>query len=173
MLTLSRLQQANNIRQHVLNQGFNVSTDNKQDNSPKTQSPVATHIPVKNVKIHRAKSAPDEHYSPRDQIYVRKVTGFFQRLRRKMNFFFLGVFALLPWLQYNDKQAILFDLPNQEFNIFSLTLWPQDLLLLAWFFIILFLNPIKIQHGLRCRLYFCCRVNRGRWLTNNIINITI
>ena len=132
MLTLSRLQQANNIRQHVLNQGFNVSTDNKQDNSPKTQSPVATHIPVKNVKIHRAKSAPDEHYSPRDQIYVRKVTGFFQRLRRKMNFFFLGVFALLPWLQYNDKQAILFDITEQRFNLWGLTLWPQDLTLLAW-----------------------------------------
>ena len=60
---------------------------------------MATNIPVKNIKIHRPSKTKDEHYSPRDQIYVRKVTGFFQRLRRKMNFVFLGF--LLYYLGYN------------------------------------------------------------------------
>ena len=98
----------------------------------KAQSP--ERIPVKNVKIHQPKG--EGQYNPRDQIYVRKVEGFFQRLRQKMNFFFLALFAALPWLQYNGQQAILFDIVEQRFNIWGLTLWPQDLTLLAWLFIL-------------------------------------
>ncbi|WDE14365.1 cytochrome c oxidase accessory protein CcoG [Thalassomonas haliotis] len=94
------------------------------------------HIPVKNIKIHPAKHSGGENYKPRDQIYVRKVTGFFQQLRQKMNFFFLAAFALLPWLQYNGHQAILFDIMEQRFTLWGLTLWPQDLTLLAWLFIL-------------------------------------
>ncbi len=93
-------------------------------------------IPVKNIKVHQPKDTGVEHYKPRDQIYVRKVKGYFQNIRRKMNFVFLAAFALLPWLQFNGQQAILFDLSEQRFNIFGLTLWPQDLTLLAWMFII-------------------------------------
>ncbi|TRX58009.1 cytochrome c oxidase accessory protein CcoG [Thalassomonas sp. M1454] len=93
-------------------------------------------IPVKNIKVHKPKNSGVEEYKPRDQIYVRKVSGFFQRLRRKMNFVFLAGFALLPWLNFNGQQAVLFDLGEQRFNIFGLTLWPQDLTLLAWISII-------------------------------------
>jgi cytochrome c oxidase accessory protein FixG len=92
-------------------------------------------IPIKNVKIHQPQSSVEE-YKPRDQIYVRKVTGLFQQLRQKMNFVFLTVFALIPWLQYNDHQAVLFDLVDQRFYLWGLTLWPQDLTLLAWLFIL-------------------------------------
>ena len=110
-----------------------MSSNNTPD---KTQDKAATKIPVTNVKIHQPKAKGDEAYNPRDQIYVRKVSGFFQRLRQKMNFVFLGVFALLPWLQYNGQQAILFDISEQRFNLWGLTLWPQDLTLLAWLFMI-------------------------------------
>ena len=91
-------------------------------------------IPVKQIQIEKPK--PVEQYKPRDQIYVRKVTGFFQQLRQKMNFFFLALFAVLPWLTYNGNQAILLDIANQRFTLWGLTLWPQDLTLLAWIFII-------------------------------------
>ena len=110
-----------------------MDSENKPD---KPQEIVVKQIPVTNVKIHRPKAKEGENYSPRDQIYVRKVSGFFQRLRRKMNFVFLGLFALLPWLQFNGKQAILFDITEQRFNLWGLTLWPQDLTLLAWFFML-------------------------------------
>ncbi|WOH36562.1 cytochrome c oxidase accessory protein CcoG [Thalassotalea fonticola] len=105
--------------------------DNKKPAEVQTQT-----IPVKNIKVHRPKSGGVEQYKPRDQIYVRKVKGFFQNIRRKMNIFFLAMFAALPWLQYNGQQAILFDVGEQRFNIFGLTLWPQDLTLLAWICII-------------------------------------
>jgi polyferredoxin len=53
-----------------------------------------------------------------------------------MNFFFLALFAMLPWLQFNGQQAILFDIGEQRFTFWGLTLWPQDLTLLAWLFIL-------------------------------------
>lgn len=92
-------------------------------------------IPVKNVQIHKPDGAAHDNYKPRDQIYVRKVSGYFQQLRRKMNFFFLFVFAAIPWVNFNGQQAVLFDIVEQRFNIWGLTLWPQDLTLLAWLFI--------------------------------------
>ena len=100
----------------------------------KNKSPSTAKIPVKNVKIHPAKNNK-ERYKPGDQIYVRKNTGFFQKLRQRMNLVYFAFFALLPWLQYNGHQAILFDISEQRFTLWSLTLWPQDLTLLAWFFI--------------------------------------
>ena len=105
-----------------------MSTDDK----PLSKSTV--NIPVKNVKIHPAKHSK-ERYKPGDQIYVRKSSGFFQKLRQRMNLVYFAFFALLPWLQYNGHQAILFDISEQRFTLWGLTLWPQDLTLLAWLFI--------------------------------------
>lgn len=102
------------------------------DEKPSVSS--TTKIPIKNVKIHPAKNK-NERYKPGDQIYVRKNSGFFQKLRQRMNLVYFAFFALLPWLQYNGHQAVLFDISEQRFTLWSLTLWPQDLTLLAWFFI--------------------------------------
>ena len=103
--------------------------------SSEQSNAVNMHIPVKNIDMNPSKSSESSLYQPQKQIYVRKVQGIFQRLRQKMNFFFLALFAILPWLQYNGKQAILLDISEQRFNLWSLTLWPQDLTLLAWLFI--------------------------------------
>lgn len=97
-------------------------------------------IEIKNipadVKVHKPEDNQTLDYNLRSRIYVRAVKGIHQAIRRKMGIIFLGLFALLPWLQYNGKQAILFDIGNQQFNIFSLTLWPQDLTLFATLLII-------------------------------------
>ena len=97
-------------------------------------------IPVKNispVKVHRPdKNKHDDSYTPRSRIYVRAVTGMLENIRRFFGLFFLSAFAVLPWLQFNGNQAILFDFGAQRFNIFALTLWPQDLTLLAWILIV-------------------------------------
>jgi cytochrome c oxidase accessory protein FixG len=97
-------------------------------------------IPVKNispVKVHRPdKNKHDNSYTPRSRIYVRSVSGMLENFRRFFGLFFLGAFALLPWLQFNGTQAVLFDFGAQRFNIFGLTLWPQDLTLFAWILIV-------------------------------------
>jgi cytochrome c oxidase accessory protein FixG len=100
----------------------------------KTSPTSAVKIPVKNVKIHPAKNN-NERYKPGDQIYVRKNSGFFQKLRQRMNLVYFAFFAIIPWLQFNGHQAVLFDISEQRFTLWSLTLWPQDLTLLAWIFI--------------------------------------
>lgn len=88
------------------------------------------------VKVHVPEPKQVLDYNLRNRIYVRAVKGLHQTLRRRMGFVFMGLFALIPWLQYNGKQAILFDIGNQQFNIFGLTLWPQDLTLFATILII-------------------------------------
>lgn len=97
-------------------------------------------IDIKNipadVKVYRPEK-PDNHaYNLRSRIYVRAVQGLHQLIRRKIGIIFLGLFIVLPWIQYGDRQAILLDIVNQEFNIFGLTLWPQDLTLFASILII-------------------------------------
>ena len=123
-------------------QGFIVNVNDSSSNLSKKVNPqkndtaVSQHIPIKNVKIHGKKNTGTERYKPGDQIYVRKVVGFFQKLRRRMNLVYFAFFALLPWLQYNGHQAILFDISEQRFTLWGLTLWPQDLTLLAWLFVL-------------------------------------
>jgi cytochrome c oxidase accessory protein FixG len=75
-------------------------------------------------------------YSARNRIYVRSVKGALESFRRIFGFIFLGLFAIIPWIQYKGQQAILFDLGQQRFSIFSLTLWPQDLTILAYMIIV-------------------------------------
>jgi cytochrome c oxidase accessory protein FixG len=75
-------------------------------------------------------------YSARSRIYVRSVKGMLETIRRVFGFVFLGIFAIAPWIQFRGKQAILFDLAEQRFNIFTLTLWPQDLTILAYIIIV-------------------------------------
>ncbi len=71
-----------------------------------------------------------------EKIYIRSASGKFESIRRGIGVFLISVFLALPWLTYSGQQAILLDIANQRFHLFALTLWPQDLTLLAWLFII-------------------------------------
>lgn len=77
-----------------------------------------------------------DNFNPSQRIYVRAMSGSYQKLRRKMGWFFMLLFLLTPWISYRGHQAILIDISKQQFNFFSTTLWPQDLPLLATIFII-------------------------------------
>jgi cytochrome c oxidase accessory protein FixG len=46
------------------------------------------------------------------------------------------VFYGLPWLQWNDRQAVLFDLGARRFYIFGLVLYPQDFIFLTGLLIV-------------------------------------
>jgi len=75
-------------------------------------------------------------YQKREKIYTRKIEGFFQHLRLFTGWPLLLAYLLLPWLQWGERQAVLFDLPARKFHIFGLVLWPQDFPLLAWLLVI-------------------------------------
>lgn len=90
--------------------------------------------PVKIIKPQDASLKPN--YSARSRIYVRAVQGTFENIRRLFGLIFLGAFALIPWLQYQGQQAVLLDIAEQRFNFFAITLWPQDLTILAYTLIV-------------------------------------
>ncbi|SDJ26945.1 cytochrome c oxidase accessory protein FixG [Ferrimonas sediminum] len=70
------------------------------------------------------------------KIYIREQSGRLQRIRRGLNFGLVGLFLLLPLLRYQGHQAILFDLGQQRLDLFSLSLFPQDLMIVALLFIL-------------------------------------
>lgn len=93
--------------------------------------------PPKSVNIQRPEpSRKDSHHSPRNHIYVREVKGRIENMRRGIGFVLMALFIVIPWLTWNGEQAVLLDILNQRFRIFSITLWPQDLTILAWIFMI-------------------------------------
>lgn len=75
-------------------------------------------------------------YESEDKIYIRKISGFYQSLRRYAGLPLMVGFLLMPWLVIDDRPAILFDLPSRQFNILWVTFGPQDGMLLAWLLII-------------------------------------
>jgi len=75
-------------------------------------------------------------YAPHQKVYPREVSGRFATLRWAAVFALLGLFYGLPWVQWDGRQAVLFDLPARKFYIFSLTFFPQDFYLLTWLLII-------------------------------------
>lgn len=90
-------------------------------------------IPIVNIHEADTKSASS---GVNNKIYIRAVKGVIERCRRYVGILFLSLFLLIPWLTYNDQQAVLLDFVEQRFHLFNLSLWPQDLTIFAWLFII-------------------------------------
>ncbi|QAU34096.1 cytochrome c oxidase accessory protein CcoG [Janthinobacterium sp. 17J80-10] len=70
-------------------------------------------------------------YEVRKKIYPRALTGWFATWRWVLVWFTQIIFYGGPWLTWNDRQAVLFDLASRKFYIFGLVLWPQDFIYLA------------------------------------------
>jgi cytochrome c oxidase accessory protein FixG len=70
-------------------------------------------------------------YEVRRKIYPRSVSGVFAKWRVVLILATQILFYGLPWVQWNDRQAVLFDLVSRKFYIFGLVLWPQDIIYLT------------------------------------------
>lgn len=70
-------------------------------------------------------------YVKQPKVYPREVAGRFSRLRVIAAWVLLGLFYVLPWINFRGQQIVLFDLPARQFHFFGLTLWPQDLFILS------------------------------------------
>ncbi|MET0323409.1 MAG: cytochrome c oxidase accessory protein CcoG [Duganella sp.] len=85
-------------------------------------------------------SAPEPQvikmYAAREEIYPRETTGRYARLRWLFVWLTQLAFYCTPWLQWNGRQALLFDLTTRKFYIFGMVLWPQDFIYLAVLLII-------------------------------------
>ncbi len=75
-------------------------------------------------------------YQKRKKIYPREVHGIFAMLQGSGVLILLGLYYIIPWLQWDERQMVLFDLPARKFYIFGMVFWPQDFFYLAMFLII-------------------------------------
>ena len=75
-------------------------------------------------------------YESAKKIYPREIGGRFDRLSKIATVTLLGIYYIVPWLQWDERQAVLFDLPARKFYLIGLTLWPQDFPFLALLLII-------------------------------------
>ena len=75
-------------------------------------------------------------YQKQKKIYARAVSGWFAGWRWALVWITQLVFYGLPWLEWNGRQAVLFDLGTRRFYIFGLVLYPQDFIYLTGLLII-------------------------------------
>ena len=75
-------------------------------------------------------------YAAREEIYPREAKGRYATLHWMCVWLTQLVFYGLPWMRWNDRQAVLFDLASRKFYIFGIVLWPQDFIYLALLLII-------------------------------------
>src|SRR6478736_5921319 len=70
-------------------------------------------------------------YAAHKKIYPRSVSGYCARWRWALVAATQLVFYGLPWLEWGQRQAVLFDLGARRFFLFGLVLYPQDLIYLT------------------------------------------
>ena len=75
-------------------------------------------------------------YAAHKKIYPRSVTGLFNNWRWAMVVITQLVFYGLPWIEWGQRQAVLFDLGVRRFYIFGLVLYPQDFIYLTGLLVI-------------------------------------
>ncbi len=80
-------------------------------------------------------------YAVHQKIYPRAVTGIFNYWRIALVVITQAVFYGLPWLTWDDRQAVLFDLGARKFYLFDMVFWPQDFI---WFAVILILSALGL-----------------------------
>ena len=89
-------------------------TDDKQ------AAPASADIPIE-----------QQLYAIRQKIQPRTVHGVFANWRIALVLFTQVLYYGLPWLQWDNRQAVLFDLAARKFYIFGLVFWPQDFVYLT------------------------------------------
>lgn len=75
-------------------------------------------------------------YQAQEKIYPRSVFGYFAKWRWVIIWLTQLFFYGMPWIQWGQRQAFLFDLDAKRFYIFNLILYPQDLIYLTAILII-------------------------------------
>ncbi|WP_245232372.1 cytochrome c oxidase accessory protein CcoG [Thiorhodococcus minor] len=110
-------------------------------------------------------SAVDDLYEEADDwhvntggetIHAKRIPGRWRTFKWLMASVWL-IFFLGPYLRWDGRQAVLFDIPNRQYHIFSATVLPQDfwmLSLLLLFFAILLAVLTALAGRVWCG-YFC------------------
>ena len=101
--------------------------------TPARVAPVRKVIPITAVP---SEDASVSLYEAQKKVYPRSTSGLLTRWRWAMVFLTQAVFYGLPWLEWGQRQAVLFDLDARRFYIFNLVLYPQDFIYLTGLLIV-------------------------------------
>jgi cytochrome c oxidase accessory protein FixG len=82
-------------------------------------------------KVIPIASAGGSMYCAEKKIHPRSIKGWFTSWRWGLVVLTQALFYGLPWLDWNARQAVLFDLASRRFYIFGLVLYPQDFIYLT------------------------------------------
>ena len=103
---------------------------------------MSEHKPVDIPIIRNAGGETEQSlYAVHEKIYPRAVSGVFNYWRVALVVFTQLIFYGLPWITWNDRQAVLFDLGARKFFLFDWVFWPQDFI---WFAVILILSALGL-----------------------------
>ncbi len=94
--------------------------------------PSEKHSPSKSTVV----PAPISFYEKHKTVYMREVKGWWNTWRWVLVWFTQILFYGTPWLQWNDRQAVLLHVAERKFYLFGLVLWPQDVFYLALLLIV-------------------------------------
>lgn len=93
-------------------------------------------IPIAAAPAETPKTDAVSLYEAQKKVYPRSISGLFASWRWIMVYVTQLVFYGLPWLQWGERQMVLFDLGARRFYIFGLVLYPQDFIYLTGLLII-------------------------------------
>ncbi|OGT20802.1 MAG: cytochrome c oxidase accessory protein CcoG [Gammaproteobacteria bacterium RBG_16_57_12] len=99
-------------------------------------------------------------------VHAKPVKGRFRRLKNLGWYIWFGYF-LTPYIRWDGNQAILFDIPNRQFHLFSITVYPQDIWMLALVLILLAMTLFGVT-AVASRVfcgYFCFQTVWTDWFT--------
>jgi cytochrome c oxidase accessory protein FixG len=86
--------------------------------------------------MSQTQGSGDSLYRKEAKVYPRDVKGTFASLRKLAMVVLLGLYYIVPWINWAGHQSVLFDLPARKFYILGLTFWPQDFIFLTLMLII-------------------------------------
>jgi cytochrome c oxidase accessory protein FixG len=93
-------------------------------------------IPVQIIELVEPSKPKVKVKSSDNLIHTRSFTGLFRNLRLSGAGFLFLLFFGTVWLDWGERQAVLWDLADSKFHIFGATFWPQDFILLSALLII-------------------------------------
>lgn len=100
-------------------------------------------------------------------IHAKRMPGFFRTFKDRAQLALWLPFFFLPYLRWNGKQAILFDIQHRQFRFFNLTVLPQDIWMLSLVLLVAAMTLFAVT-SVASRVwcgYFCFQTAWTDWFT--------
>ncbi len=78
-----------------------------------------------------------------EEIHAKRLPGKYRRIKWFTASLYL-LFFFGPFLRWGERQAVLFDIPGRKYHVFDLTIWPQDMWMLALALITFFISLFAV-----------------------------